>query len=54
MAQWSRALIALKEDLGSIPTTHMVVHNHPCIQLQKIPYPLLTSVGTGKTFIHIK
>jgi len=29
MAQWRKALIALAEDLRSIPVTHMIVHNHP-------------------------
>jgi hypothetical protein len=28
MAQWFRALIALPEDRGSIPTTYMVAHDH--------------------------
>jgi hypothetical protein len=27
MVQWSRALAALPEDLGSIPSTHMAAHN---------------------------
>ncbi|EDL81322.1 rCG31500 [Rattus norvegicus] len=27
MAQWLRALAALPEDLGSIRSTHMVVHS---------------------------
>ena len=30
MAQWFRTLIVLPEDWGSIPQTHMVVHN--CLQ----------------------
>jgi hypothetical protein len=29
MAQWLRALTALPEILSSIPSNHMVVHNHP-------------------------
>jgi hypothetical protein len=28
MAQWLRALIALVKDLGSIPSTHIMAHNH--------------------------
>jgi len=28
MAQWLRALVALPEDLGWVPNTHMVAHNH--------------------------
>jgi hypothetical protein len=27
MAQWSRALAALAEDLGLVPSTHMMAHN---------------------------
>ena len=29
MAEWLRALAALLEDLGSIPSTHMAVQNCP-------------------------
>jgi hypothetical protein len=28
MAQWLRALTALPENLTSIPSNHMVAHNH--------------------------
>lgn len=28
ISQWLRTLIALSEDLRSIPSTHMVAHNH--------------------------
>jgi len=28
MVQWSRALTALPEVLSSIPSNHMVAHNH--------------------------
>jgi hypothetical protein len=28
MAQWLRALTALPETLSSIPSNHMVAHNH--------------------------
>ena len=47
MAQWLRALAPLREDLGSIPSTHMETHN--CLlfaQLQGIQCPLLASTGT--------
>ena len=27
MAQWLRALVVLPEDPGSIPSTHMLIHN---------------------------
>jgi hypothetical protein len=46
MAQWLRALI-LEEDLGSIPSTHMVAHNH--LLLTQVPgdlFPFLTSADT--------
>jgi hypothetical protein len=45
MAQWLRALAALAEDLGSIPSNHMVAHNH--FQFQGTCHPLLSSMGTG-------
>jgi hypothetical protein len=32
MAQWLRALTALPENQGSIPSTHMAIHN--CLVLQ--------------------
>ena len=28
MVQWLRALVALAEDPGSVPSTHMVAYNH--------------------------
>lgn len=28
MAQWLSVLVALTEDLGSIPSTHMVAYDH--------------------------
>jgi hypothetical protein len=34
IAQWLRVLTALSEDLGSIPSTDMVAHNH--LQLQSL------------------
>jgi hypothetical protein len=30
MAQQLRVLIALTEDLGSVPGTHVMIHNHIC------------------------
>lgn len=33
MAQWVRALTAIKEDRGSVPNIHMVVHNPLYIHL---------------------
>jgi hypothetical protein len=34
-------------DLGSSPSTHIVVNNHLQLQFQGIPYPLLASMGTA-------
>jgi hypothetical protein len=31
---WRRALAALAEVLGLIPSTHLVPHNHPGLQFQ--------------------
>ena len=36
MAQWSRALATLAEDVDSIPRTHIVAHDHLYQQLQEI------------------
>lgn len=36
MAQRSIALTVLPEDLGSIPSTHIVAHNHLYLQSQGI------------------
>lgn len=36
MAQRSTALTVLPEDLGSIPSTHSVAHNHLYLQSQGI------------------
>jgi hypothetical protein len=47
MAQWLGALAALVEDPGSIPSTHMMVHNYlPKLQFQEMQHPLLISSGT--------
>lgn len=50
IAQWLRTLATLLEDPSSIPSTHMVAHNH-CLQLQfqEIWCPFLTSAGTRFT-----
>lgn len=36
MAQEVRALFALAENLGSVPWTHMMAHNHLKLQFQEI------------------
>lgn len=36
MAQWLRALAALEEDLGLVPSTHMLVFNHLKLQFHGI------------------
>jgi hypothetical protein len=46
MAQWLRTLAALTEDLGLVPSAHMVVYNHLKLQFQGIRCPLLNFVGT--------
>jgi hypothetical protein len=36
MPQWLRAVTALPEDLGLIPSTYMVAHNHSCTSIPGI------------------
>lgn len=45
MVQQFRALLALGEDLTSIPSVYMVAHNHQLLRFQGIPHSLLTSKG---------
>lgn len=45
MAQQFRTLLALGEDLTSVPSVYMVVHNHQLLRFQGIPQSLLTSKG---------
>lgn len=47
--QWLRTLAILAEDPGSIPSTHMVLHNHLSLQSQGIQCPLLNSVAIRHT-----
>ena len=44
VAQWLRALSALPEDLNSIPSNHMVAHNHlmPSSGMSEDSYSVLT------------
>jgi hypothetical protein len=49
MVQWLRALAALPEDQGLIPSNHMVSHIHLQLQFQGIQHSLLTSTGTRHT-----
>jgi hypothetical protein len=51
--QWLRALVALPEDPGSIPSAHMVAHNQSYLQFQGIRYPH-TDMHADKTPMHIK
>lgn len=46
MAQQIRALIAVAEDQGLIPNSHMVGYNHRNLQFYKIQHPPLVSSGT--------
>jgi hypothetical protein len=61
VAQQLRALDALAEDLGSIPSTHMAAHK-PCVTVSGYQCPLLAPTGTdmfasqthpGKTVIQL-
>lgn len=55
MALELRALAALPEDPGSVPSTHMMAHN-TCNSSSEIQCPLLASRDTkhiGKIFTHI-
>jgi hypothetical protein len=36
LASWLKAHTALTEDLGSIPSTHKVAHNHLYLQFQEL------------------
>ena len=50
MAQWLRALTALPEVLSSIPSTHMVVHNHLYnYSPEDLVHSLLIAKGTRGT-----
>ena len=45
MSQQLRALAALAEDVGSVPSTHMMVYNHLLLMFQRAQYPILASIG---------
>ena len=64
MAQQLRALAALAEDLGSVPSTHTVVHNHLKLHFwgnmvscsdfcEHQTHVWSTYADAGKTVIHI-
>ena len=48
MAQWLRALTILPENLGSIPSNHMVAHNH----LFRIQCALLVCLKRATVYSH--
>lgn len=52
MAQWSRALIALAEGLGSILSIYMLAQTI-LTPVPGIPCPLLTSMGTRYTYKYL-
>jgi hypothetical protein len=58
MSLWLRALAALLEDLGSIPSTHMITpvlgHLTPSSGLLGYQVPGCTGTQAGKTPTHIK
>ena len=41
--QWVRAMAALTESLGSVPSTHMIADNWLELQVQRIGFPLLAA-----------
>lgn len=45
MAPQFRALLALGEDLTSVPSDYMVAHNYQLLWFQGIPHYLLISKG---------
>jgi hypothetical protein len=47
MAQQLRALVTLQEDLGLVPSTHMVACNHPPHGIQR----LMVYIHLSKVFI---
>ena len=51
MAHQLRAFTALAEDLGLVPSTQVVTHNHLHHQFQGIQRSLLVSIGTNATSI---
>jgi hypothetical protein len=51
MAPWLRALAALPEDLGSVPSPHMAAHNHLNSSPSKFG-PLLANSGTHLVHKH--
>jgi hypothetical protein len=55
MAEWLKALVALAEDLGFIPITHMVAHYLQEFQFKGTQCPLLTLRHQGHmwcTYMH--
>jgi hypothetical protein len=46
MARWWRMLTALAGDLGLVPSTQTVAHNHPKFQFQRICCHLLVTIGS--------
>jgi len=50
MAQWLKALTALPEVLSSIPSNHMVAHNHLSWDLM----PSSVSEDSYSVLIHVK
>jgi hypothetical protein len=47
----TRTLVVLAEDLGSIPSTHKVAHNHLQLYFQGIQRCLLVSTNGTQTFM---
>lgn len=54
MTCWLRASAALAEDLGAVPSTHMVAHSLSQLQLQGIQFPIATPLGPGMYVVHVQ
>ena len=50
IVQWLRSLIDFADDLGSVPSTHMVAHN--LLKLSQVPDDLTLSSGFQR-FLHV-
>lgn len=48
-----RVLTVLAEDLGSVFNTHIVAYYYRLLQIQRIQYPFLTSVGSHVHMVYM-
>lgn len=47
MVQWLRAVVALADDRGPIPSTHMVTHSHLYVWFQRLQICVSNRHGHG-------